>query len=131
MILLDTCALIRLAEVPDHLPATAQRHVLANRGSLMVHAISAFEVAMLAARKRITLPAGQRDPARWYAEVLVHHGLTEIPLDGATAAAAVALPPIHADPCDRFIIATALARNLPIVTCDQTIPRYPGVTVLW
>lgn len=131
MILLDTCALIRLAEVPGQLPASTASHISAHAGSLMVHAISGFEIAMLAKRRRITLPPGHDDPGRWYADTLAHHGLTEIPLDGITAAAAVALPPIHADPCDRFIIATAIATRIPIVTCDQIIPRYPGVTVLW
>lgn len=42
-----------------------------------------------------------------------------------------ALPPIHADPCDRLIIATAQEQSLPIVTADTIIPRYPEIRVIW
>jgi PIN domain nuclease of toxin-antitoxin system len=35
------------------------------------------------------------------------------------------------DPCDGFIVANALAESLPIVTADETMPRYPGVQVIW
>jgi len=131
VILLDTCAVLRLGTDPAQL-GTASRHALARHaGSLFVNAITAFEIALLARKGRFLPPPEMPDPFVWYTTLLAHHGLTEIPLDGATAAAAAALPPIHADPCDRFIVATALARQLPIVTCDQAIPRYPGVSVLW
>lgn len=39
------------------------------------------------------------------------------------------LPPIHKDLCDRFIIAKALTRGLPVVTADQRFVEY-GVEVL-
>lgn len=131
MILLDTCAVLRLGTDPGQLGQAGQRAIAEAAGHLLVSAITAFEIAHVVRKRRFLLPPGMTDPGAWYAMALAHHGLTEIPLDGATAAAAVALPPIHADPCDRFIIATALAKRIPIVTCDQTIPRYPGVTVLW
>jgi len=40
-----------------------------------------------------------------------------------------ALPYVHRDPADRFIIATALIRNLPVVTTDRRFSQY-GVTVI-
>jgi PIN domain nuclease of toxin-antitoxin system len=43
--------------------------------------------------------------------------------------AAAELPPIHNDPCDRFIIATALHNDSPVVTTDERFEKY-GVTVL-
>jgi PIN domain nuclease of toxin-antitoxin system len=42
---------------------------------------------------------------------------------------AVDLPPVHKDPCDRFIISTALIRNLPVVTADGRFSDY-GVEVI-
>jgi PIN domain nuclease of toxin-antitoxin system len=39
------------------------------------------------------------------------------------------LPPIHGDPCDRFIIATALQQNAFVVTADKRFHQY-GVEVL-
>ena len=131
MILLDTCALLRLTEIPNRLRESTTAYIASHCDGLLVHAISAFEVALLARRGRVTLPPAHPDPADWFRTACTLHGLTEIPLDGATAAAAVALPPIHQDPCDRFIVAAALHHRVPILTSDQVIPRYPGVTVLW
>ncbi len=44
---------------------------------------------------------------------------------------AAQLPPIHADPCDRFIIATAALHKLRILTCDEKIRAYPEARVEW
>ena len=35
----------------------------------------------------------------------------------------------HRDPCDRFIIAAALARDLPVATADPVFARY-GLRVM-
>ena len=43
--------------------------------------------------------------------------------------AAGELPPIHDDPFDRFIIATAKLNELDVVTTDANFEKY-GVTVL-
>jgi PIN domain nuclease of toxin-antitoxin system len=48
-----------------------------------------------------------------------HHGLTLLPLDLNICIAAAQLPPIHDDPCDRFILATAKEYDLPVVTREQ------------
>jgi hypothetical protein len=41
------------------------------------------------------------------------------------------LPPLHPDPCDRIIVATALEHDWTIITPDPLIRQYPGVTVVW
>jgi PIN domain nuclease of toxin-antitoxin system len=43
--------------------------------------------------------------------------------------AAAQLPPIHDDPCDRFIIAAAKTSDLAVVTADERFEEY-GLTVL-
>lgn len=131
MIVLDTCGLLRLANDPAELGPGARRLLAARRGAIGVSAITAFEIALLVTKGRIVLPAALADPAAWYAEALRCHGLRELPVTGAIAAASVALPPLHQDPADRMIVATALLHAGTIVTSDQTIPRYPGVTTVW
>lgn len=42
---------------------------------------------------------------------------------------AAALPKRHKDPCDRFIIASALMRQSPVVTADARFKAF-GVQVL-
>lgn len=128
MLLLDTCALVWLADGGGTLSALAREALGRHVGGLYVSAVSAFEVALLRRKGRLEL---RQPPEEWYSRVLDFHGLRELPLTGLIAARAVALPDIHRDPCDRFIVATAQEHQLRIVTADQTIPRYPGVGVVW
>jgi PIN domain nuclease of toxin-antitoxin system len=41
------------------------------------------------------------------------------------------LPPLHADPFDRQIIAQALCEEIPVMTCDEKFSLYNGLRVLW
>ncbi|NWG14146.1 MAG: hypothetical protein HXY20_11490 [Acidobacteria bacterium] len=51
-----------------------------------------------------------------------------VPVDNAIFARSVFLPGLfHPDPAHRIITATALMRDIPIVTKDQRIRNYPGV----
>jgi PIN domain nuclease of toxin-antitoxin system len=47
------------------------------------------------------------------------------------ACAAAALPRLHRDPFDRVIVALAQAHALTVLTSDENIRRYAGVTTLW
>lgn len=58
------------------------------------------------------------------------HGIT-LRRTAPCICAAVALPPLHRDPCDRMIIAAALSHKLAIITADRVIPTYPGVKTVW
>ena len=84
--------------------------------------ISFWEIAMLARRGRIELA---RSIVEWRDAVLDRPGLKEIPLDSAIAIDAVALPGFaHADPADRFLIATARRIGATLVTRDERIAAY-------
>ena len=128
MLLLDTCALLWLAAEPEQLSRRAVAAIGRSAGGLFVSAITAFEIARKHRQGKLGLPL---PPEEWYAVALVTHGIAEIPLDGRLAARAATLPPIHRDPCDRFIIATAIDRSHAVITADKTIPRYPRVRVVW
>ena len=58
-----------------------------------------------------------------------HHGLERIPLTEPILFRSVELPWLHRDPADRIVIATALERNLAVVTGDDRFPAY-GVRTL-
>lgn len=53
-----------------------------------------------------------------------------VPLTPEVAEAANALPPHHADPMDRMLIAAALAEGATIITNDRIFAAY-GVPTLW
>ena len=124
MILLDTHVLLWLDRDDPALGPTSRELIGAAwaSDSVAVVAISFWEVTMLEARGRITL---HQSPGSWRLDWL-RAGLGEIPLDGALTLAAAELKAFHADPADRFIVATALVRGATLVTADRAILDWPG-----
>lgn len=124
-VLLDTCALISLSQgvLP---PASAQAFGMAT--TAFVSPVSAWEVAIKQKAGKLSLP---RPPHDWFRALCAHYHLTELPLDAALLCAAADLPPIHRDPFDRVLIATAQHHHLTLLTADQIIATYPGLAVIW
>ena len=123
--LLDTCALIWLAMGGGELTQSTLKAMDKER-IIYVSSISAFEIAHKYWRGGIELPC---EPEQWFLGVLDRHDITEIQIDSRIAMASTKLPPIHRDPCDRFIIATARLNGFKVVTGDSLFKRY-GVEVL-
>ena len=124
-VLLDTCALLAVAagELPDRAAAA-----LRCAPEAVVSSVSAWEIALKVAAGKLTLST---DPATWFLDLLDHYDLREVLVDAPLACAACALPPLHKDPFDRVIVALAQAHGLTVLTSDENIGRYPGVSTLW
>ncbi|NQU11311.1 type II toxin-antitoxin system VapC family toxin [bacterium] len=123
--ILDTCALLFLPS-GDRRLTTETRRRLARAPTVWYCAISAFELALKVRDRQLELPL---PPGRWVAAVADRYALVEVPLDTGLCAAAAALPLIHRDPCDRFIIAAAKQLRVPVVTIDARFREY-GVDVI-
>ena len=52
-------------------------------------------------------------------------------VDTATWLQSLELAWDHRDPADRVIVATAILQGVPLVTADNEIHRFPGVTCVW
>lgn len=122
--ILDTCALLWLAEGGDRL-SPAARNRIENAPVVYVSAISAFEIGIKCRSGKLRLPM---PAAEWFLAVVDHHGLAVQPLDWDVCIAAAELPPLHRDPCDRFIIAAAKMGHFPVVTSDTSFAAY-GIEV--
>lgn len=123
--ILDTCAFLWLAAGNKKLSRSVLKQIN-EAPALYVSAISGFEIAIKAARGKLKLPL----PAQqWFDKVADHHGISILPLELNACIAAAQLPPIHDDPCDRFIIAAAKENDLTVVTTDERFESY-GVTVM-
>ncbi len=124
-VLLDTCALLSLADgdLPRH--ATA---ALKTAPEAFVSVVSPWEVAIKVAAGKLTL---KESPLDWFLGLVERYDLRELQLDAGVACAATGLPAFHRDPFDRVIVATALARGLTVLTSDQHIRGYPGITSTW
>jgi PIN domain nuclease of toxin-antitoxin system len=124
-LILDTCALLWLASGDKKLSRSALKEI--NEASAVyVSAISGFEIAIKVARGKLKLPSS---PQEWFEKIVEHHGLAVLPLELNVCITAARLPPIHDDPCDRFIIAAAKISDLAVVTADERFEKY-GLTVL-
>lgn len=124
MIVLDTHVLLWLAEGHPRLGRRAVRRIdeALRAETLLVSAISFWEVAMLAAKRRVELEMGPTELRRRSLE----RGIQEVPVDGTVAIAAAELPRFHGDPADRLIVACALAREAQLVTADRALLRWRG-----
>ena len=126
--ILDTCTFLWLVADQAKLSETAKRLIVEKSKSMFISSISAFEIAVKHRKGAIRLPLPVRD---WVPLALRHHGVSEIPVDTAIAARSCELPPLHNDPCDRMIIATAQLLGIEIITPDHLIRQYPEVVVRW
>jgi PIN domain nuclease of toxin-antitoxin system len=124
-VLLDTCAALALAA--GTLPSDAAA-ALRQAPEARVSVVTAWEIAIKAAAGKLHLAV---PPAEWFALLLEHHELRQVAIDAETACAAAALPPLHHDPFDRLIVALARATDSVVLTADERIGQYPGVSVRW
>ena len=124
-VLLDTHIWIWLqADGIKPLPARTQEAIrrAADRGQLLLSAISVWELGMLEAKGRIVL---DRPCAEWVAGALGTPGLTLVPLTVEIAIESTRLPgELHGDPADRIIAATARCMGARIVTYDKNLQAY-------
>ena len=126
MILLDTHVLVWASLAPERLGDQASRRfeqAWAGGGqSVGVSAVSFWEVAMLVVKGRLHL---EQTPMQWRRTWLAA-GLAEWPLSGAIGIGAVQLDGLHADPADRWIVATALDLGAEFLTADEPLLAWSG-----
>ncbi len=131
MIVLDTHALLWWLDDPGRLGEQARRAIDAAlpARALRASSISVWEIALLSARGRLDLGEPLE---RWLSRCEALPFLRFVPVDNAVAVRSVGLPsPLHRDPADRIIVATAVELGVPLLTCDEKLRRYPHVETLW
>jgi PIN domain nuclease of toxin-antitoxin system len=126
-ILLDTHAFLWAVMDSDRLSDRA-RHLIGDPGNdLCLSAASAHEIAVKAARGHLRLP---EDPSTYIRTRVATLGLRPLPVTVEHATEAAMLPPIHADPWDRLLIAQARLESIPILTVDRLVRSY-DVETIW
>ncbi|GJD15242.1 hypothetical protein RIVM261_001980 [Rivularia sp. IAM M-261] len=86
-----------------------------------VSPVSCYEIALAHSRGRIELPS---TPTEWFQEALTTVGIEIFPVTEVIAARAVDLSPVHKDPFDRLIIATALVYRAKLASVDGLFSQY-------
>jgi len=131
MIVLDTHVWVLFVSNPELLSKREKRSLdtAMEEQGILISSISAWEVALLVAKKRLRLTLGVTD---WIAKSEALPFITFMPVDNSVAIKSVNLPqPIHDDPVDRIIIATAISMGAPLLTKDKKLLKYPHVQTIW
>ena len=127
LVLLDTHVLVWLQEGMLGKEAASLITRAASRGELLVSTVSAWEVGLL---HRKALRGGQApsfapDPKTWFARAVTAPGVLETPMTADIAIDSSVLPePLHGDPGDRLLIATARHLGARLATRDRVILDY-------
>jgi PIN domain nuclease of toxin-antitoxin system len=88
-------------------------------GSVLVSAITPWEIGMLTSKKRITL---HREALEWVCTALSRPGVLLAPLGPEIAVGSNNLPfEMHSDPADRILVATARHLGATLITADRAL----------
>ena len=94
---------------------------------LWLSPVSIWELVVLLEKKRVTL---REDMNRWVEKSKRELSLREAPFSWEVANEIPFTQLVHRDPADRFLVATAKAYQLTLVTADERLMRVPALSVL-
>jgi PIN domain nuclease of toxin-antitoxin system len=127
-LLLDTCAAIWMVN-GDAMLDVAQAAIIhaGSADGVFVSPISAWEIGMLAnpGIKQAQPLSFMPDAISWFQSLMRQPIIRPAPFTPEIAISAVSLPePLHRDPGDRLLIATARHMRIPLMTRDAKILDY-------
>ena len=125
-VLLDTHTFLWWNMDDPRLSWRAREVIADGRNEIYLSAASAWEIAIKAARGWLILP---EPPGRYIASRMGLHRFQPLPVQVSHATHVYELPPHHADPFDRILIAQSQLEKMPLVTGDEEIGRYEVETV--
>ena len=123
--LVDTHLAIWSVADSRKLSAEAATIMRDSRFRFFFSAASVWEIAIKRARHPDEIPFGADQARRLFLEA----GYRELPVNSRHSAAVENLPPIHADPFDRMLVAQARTEDMKLLTHDHVIPQYGDFVV--
>jgi PIN domain nuclease of toxin-antitoxin system len=124
-LLLDTHIALWLDSGDDRLRGSTRDlidHCRSGGGTILLSAVSAWEIALLVDTGRIELDIPVE---AWVERFVDRPGLEAVPLGHDAASRAYRLHQLEQrDPADRLLIATAIELGCPLVTYDERIARF-------
>jgi PIN domain nuclease of toxin-antitoxin system len=129
-LLLDTHVWVRYGfkTPPLRRPAIEAIDAGLETGTIWVSVISVWEIALLVRQDKLAL---HMSVERWIDEALAVKGLQLLPFTPQIAIESVNLPePMHKDPADRILVASARVERLTLVTADKAVLAFAKSTAL-
>jgi PIN domain nuclease of toxin-antitoxin system len=127
-LLLDTQCWLFWFLHPERLNRQAQDLIIEQRHPVYLSAASSWEIAIKAGMGRLKLP---ETPAHYVPSRLADAGMSALAVEHVHALAVAELPPRHADPFDRLLVAQAAIERMTLLTTDPQIMAYPEAETLW
>jgi PIN domain nuclease of toxin-antitoxin system len=129
VIVLDTHVWLWWMSSPERLSETAV-DAIAGASTLGVCTLSAWELAMLVAKGRVSL---DRDVGSWVRQALAQPRVEAVAPSAEIAVAAGALDAqgFPGDPADRMIYATARSLAATLITRDHALRTFDPALTLW
>lgn len=125
--LLDTHIILWMASNPSKLTEKVKQ-VLVSNAIKCVSIASAWEIAIKLSKGKdmLDIPGGLNE----FYNIIDSNNLFTLPIKREHLHNLASLPPIHKDPFDKLIIATAIAENLTLLTADENIQKY-DIPSIW
>ena len=117
-LLLDTHVLLWTLNDDPTLSPLARAAITDGRNVVFVSAATAWEITIKKALGKLRAPTGD------YLHELHRHRFTPLDITTEHALAVENLPPHHADPFDRMLVAQAQVEKLTLVTRDERLRDY-------
>lgn len=121
-LLVDTHVALWALASPDRIIPEVREMLRDPAHAAHVSAVTVWEVEIKRAIGRLAAPDG-------FAGECIERGFDPLPIDLAHAERAGRLPPHHADPFDRMLIAQALEEDLILVSDDRAMDAYDVPTI--
>jgi PIN domain nuclease of toxin-antitoxin system len=97
-----------------------------NENSILLSAVSAWEIGLLVAKGRLVVAGSTESYVR---DLFSRNGVIEEPVTSNIALVSARLPgALHGDPADRIIVASAALRAATLLTRDDRIRSYAHKT---
>lgn len=125
--LLDTHTFLWWITDDPQLSPRVREIVSDGENELFLGAASGWEIAIKAKLGRLQLSGNLE---HFIPEQLTVNAIESLPIQMSHALHVYALPNYHWDPFDRLLVAQGRLENLPILTADPYIARYP-VKIIW
>jgi len=127
VIVLDTHVLVWWTNAHHQVSSGAQE-AIESADVIAVSAITGWEAAVLARRRRIQI---DRDALAWLHDLATAKNVRILPITLDIAVRAAEFHELLRDPIDCLIVATALINNAPLLTKDDRIRRSGLVETIW
>lgn len=121
-LLLDTHVFLWFISGDQRLPEDTREYIRDPENDVYLSVVSIWEAIIKHQLGKLQLPEA---PEKYLPLQRVRHEILSLALDEASVSYLAQLPPIHRDPFDRMLICQSNVHNLPILTIDDVIRKYP------